>query len=525
MKRRRCAIYTRKSTEEGLDQSFNSLDAQREACAAYILSQAHEGWESTDGSYDDGGWTGGNLARPALRQLLAEVEAGRIDVIVVYKVDRLTRSLADFARIVDTLDKAGASFVSVTQAFNTTNSMGRLTLNVLLSFAQFEREVTSERIRDKIAASKRKGMWMGGPVPLGYGLEDRRLLIDESEAAIVRSLYRRYAELRSITQLVDQLAREGVRTKVRRHATGRTVGGVPFSRGSLSQLLQNPVYVGKVRHRDELYDGEHEALVDEDAWNGVQRILANNCHERRNGNLVRYPSLLTGLLHDPDGRPMTPVFTNRGSRRHHYYLTRLKPAEDAKSAWRVPAGEIDRAVIKTTQAVLRSGSNVKDDAADIERRYALADDLAGMSVPEQRGILHELSIVAHLEKDAIRVTIGNEITETCSLPARIVHRGNERRIVIDGEGGQSDPDPVLLKLVALASAMLKTVTSGKADNLVDHYSKRHQWQLLRIAYLAPDIISAIVAGKQPAALTGRRLLRATDIPLDWGAQRRMFGFN
>jgi DNA invertase Pin-like site-specific DNA recombinase len=525
MKRRRCAIYTRKSTEEGLDQAFNSLDAQREACAAYILSQAHEGWEAVDGSYNDGGWTGGNMDRPALRQLLADVEAGRIDVIVVYKVDRLTRSLADFARIVDTLDKAGASFVSVTQSFNTTNSMGRLTLNVLLSFAQFEREVTSERIRDKIAASKRKGMWMGGPVPLGYRLEDRRLVIDDCEAAIVRALFQRYADLRSVTQLVDRLAREGIRTKVRQHATGRTVGGVPFSRGSLSQLLQNPIYLGKVRHRGELYDGEHDGLVDEDLWNDVQRILATNRRERRNGNLVRYPSLLTGLLHDPEGRPMTPVFTNRESRRHHYYMTRLRAGEDAKVAWRVPAGEVDSAVIKTVEAALRAGNGLIDEAACIQRRMVLADCLADMSVPEQRGVLHELNIQAHLELDAMRIMIGSDFMETRSLPARIVHRGNERRIVIDGEAGQSSPDPVLLKLVALASAMLKTVTSGKADGLVDHYSKRHQWQLLRIAYLAPDITAAIVAGKQPVTLTGRRLLRATDIPLDWAAQRRMFGFN
>jgi len=525
MNRRRCAIYTRKSTEEGLDQAFNSLDAQREACAAYILSQAHEGWEPTEGSYDDGGWSGGNMDRPGLRQLLAEVEAGRVDVIVVYKVDRLTRSLADFARIVDTLDKAGASFVSVTQAFNTTNSMGRLTLNVLLSFAQFEREVTSERIRDKIAASKRKGMWMGGPVPLGYRLEDRRLLIEENEGALVRSIYRRYTELRSITQLVDQLAFEGIRTKTRKHATGKTVGGVPFMRGSLSQLLQNPIYRGKVRHREKLYDGEHEALVDEHLWNEAQRILSNNRRERRNGNLVRYPSLLTGLLEDPDGRSMTPVFTNRQSRRHHYYVSRLVAGEHAKSAWRVPAGEVDRAVMKVVEAALTSSGGVEQDATDIERRHALAADLADMTVPEQRAVLLELGVRAHVKIDAIGITIGTGKERTCFLPARLVHRGNAKRLLIDGETGKFEPDPVLLKLVALASAMVKSITAGKADALVGHYSKRHQWQLLRISFLAPDIIASIVAGNQPPALTGRRLLRATDIPLDWAAQRRMFGSN
>ena len=253
--KRRCAIYTRKSTEEGLDQAFNSLDAQREACAAYILSQAHEGWELVNEHYDDGGWSGGNMARPALQQLLADVAAGKVDIIVVYKVDRLTRSLADFARIVEALDKAGASFVSVTQAFNTTSSMGRLTLNVLLSFAQFEREVTSERIRDKVAASKRKGMWMGGPVPIGYRLGNRKLLIDESEAETVRLIFSRYLELASVGALADELAAAGIRTKVRSFANGRSVGGVFFARGSLAQLLQNPVFIGKVGHRGELFDG------------------------------------------------------------------------------------------------------------------------------------------------------------------------------------------------------------------------------------------------------------------------------
>jgi len=244
--RRRCAIYTRKSTEEGLDQAFNSLDAQREACAAYILSQTHEGWEPVKKEYDDGGWSGGNMERPGLRQLLADVAAGEVDVIVVYKVDRLTRSLADFARIVDTLDKAKASFVSVTQAFNTTSSMGRLTLNVLLSFAQFEREVTSERIRDKFAASKRKGIFMGGPIPIGYRLENRKLIVEETEAVTVRNIFERYLALRSIGRLVDELASGGVRTKIRQLKDGRMVGGVPFYQGPLAALLKNPLYIGKV---------------------------------------------------------------------------------------------------------------------------------------------------------------------------------------------------------------------------------------------------------------------------------------
>jgi len=525
MKPRRCAIYTRKSTEEGLEQAFNSLDAQREACAAYILSQAHEGWEALPESYDDGGWSGGNMERPALRQLLADVEAGRIDVIVVYKVDRLTRSLADFARIVDTLDRAGASFVSVTQAFNTTNSMGRLTLNVLLSFAQFEREVTSERIRDKIAASKRKGMWMGGPVPLGYRLDNRRLLVEEPEAATVQMLFERYVATRSITRLVDELAEVGVRTKLRHYANGRAVGGVPFTRGSLSQLLHNPIYLGKVRHRGELHEGQHSALIDEELWHDVQHILQQNRHERRNGSTVRYPSLLTGMLTDPDGRPMTPVFTSKGSRRHHYYVSRLTPGEDRSTAWRVPAGEIDEAVLHIVAEQLRSPERLASlNAEDIEDQGALAAELQSRPVPAQRDVLIELDAMVALLGGAVAVRFtddGKPITAT--LPARLVHRGQEKRILLHGQE-KAAADPALVRLVAHALSLRSATLSGKPDDLTDGYSKRHRWQLLRISFLAPDIVAAIIEGRQPPSLTGRRLLRATDIPYDWAAQRRFLGF-
>jgi hypothetical protein len=260
-------------------------------------------------------------------------------------------------------------------------------------------------------------------------------------------------------------------------------------------------------------------------WNRVQRILASNRHERRNGNTVRYPSLLTGLLLDPDGRPMTPVFTSRGSRRHHYYVTRLNAGADPKSAWRVPAGEVDRAVIMTVATALRAPGSGAGDTSDIEQQQALADDLLEMSVPERRGALHELGVAAFIEVDAVRVTIGAEDQKTCSLPARLVHRGIEKRLVIGAGEGPCEPDPVLLKLVALGSLVLRCTVTGKSDSLVDHYSKRHRWQLLRIAFLAPDIIAAIVAGRQPVTLTGRRLLRATDIPLDWAAQRQTFGFD
>ena len=519
-----CAIYTRKSTEEGLEQAFNSLDAQREACAAYILSQAHEGWEQIPEHYDDGGWSGGSMDRPGLKQLLADVAAGKVDVIVVYKVDRLTRSLADFARIVDTLDKAGASFVSVTQAFNTTNSMGRLTLNVLLSFAQFEREVTSERIRDKVAASKKKGMWMGGPVPLGYRLGDRKLLIDDDEAETVRSIFRRYTELRSVTNLVEELAQQNVRTKVRQYSNGRTAGGVHFQRGSLSQLLQNPIYIGKVSYRGELYQGEHQAVIGPDDWAEVQRVLTSNRHERKLGKQTRYPSLLTGMVSDPDGRPMTPVSTQKGSRRHHYYVTRLKAGEDNEHAWRVPAGEPDRAVMAVVCDWLRSHERPCKPGLVMSDRE-LADELPGYSVPEQRKVLMELAANVQLGKTELHLRIGDEAQPVVSVPARMVRRGAELKVVLGSGEPQRDPDPVLLKLVALAMSARKSLFARKADQLTSHYSKRHLWQLLRISFLAPDIVTAIVEGRHPPSLTGRRLLRVTDLPLDWAGQRRVLGFS
>lgn len=531
--KRRCAIYTRKSTEEGLEQAFNSLDAQREACAAYILSQTHEGWELINEVYEDGGWSGGNMDRPGLKQLLADVAAGKVDVIVVYKVDRLTRSLADFARIVDTLDKAKASFVSVTQAFNTTSSMGRLTLNVLLSFAQFEREVTSERIRDKFAASKRKGIFMGGPIPIGYRLENRKLLIDEDEARTVRMIFDRYLALRSIGRLVDELADRGIRTKVRQLKDGRTTGGVSFYQGPLAALLKNPLYIGKVSQGGTLHEGEHKAIIDEAQWAEVQSTIASNRHRRKVGLGVRNPSLLTGMLTNPDGVPMTPVFTTRNCKRHQYYVTRLKPGDERKEAWRVPAREVDRRVIAALSDWLRSGTaqQVPEEARALQDELASRSELAGaisdMSVPEQRQLLLDWKVSVQLGADQLSLWLGYDADAVLiKLPARLVHRGPELKLVLPtGADPDRKPDPVLVKLVVLARLAQQSLTGGQPDALISHYSKRHLWQLLRISWLAPDIIAAIVGGTQPATLTGRRLLRATDIPLEWNVQRAYFQFD
>lgn len=325
---KRCAIYTRKSTDEGLEQDFNSLHAQREACEAYIKSQTHEGWKPIRTAFDDGGFSGGTMDRPGLAALLEAVERREVDIIVVYKVDRLTRSLADFAKIVERLDAQGVSFVSVTQQFNTTTSMGRLTLNVLLSFAQFEREVTAERIRDKIAASKKKGMWMGGPVPLGYDVQDRKLLVNETEAVTVRRIFDLYLETGSVRLLKHACERQGIVSKVRHMKTGRVSGGVPLGRGNLYQMLSNPIYVGRIPHRGETYPGQHEAIIDESVWEAVQTQLSDNAVARRYGTNAKSPSLLKGLVYDEAGDLLSPTHAVKSGRRYRYYVSH-RALEDA----------------------------------------------------------------------------------------------------------------------------------------------------------------------------------------------------
>ena len=352
----RCAIYTRKSTEDGLEEEFNSLDAQREACVAYVLSQRHEGWSLLPDLYDDGGFSGGSMERPGLKQLLADIEAGKVDTIIVYKVDRLTRSLADFAKIVDVFDAANASFVSITQSFITTTSMGRLTLNVLLSFAQFEREVTGERIRDKIAASKKKGMWMGGPVPLGYDVRDRKLVVNEPEAETVRHIYLRYLELGSVRELIKALSREGARTKVQVRTSTAHRGGVPFARGGLFHLLKNRIYLDEIVHKGTSYPGEHKPIIPADLWKQAQARLADNGPRLKRIAGTGHPSLLCGLVVDGLGRRMSPSHANKGSKRYRYYITHADAVVDAaKPAWRVSAHDLERIVVARLRTFLADG--------------------------------------------------------------------------------------------------------------------------------------------------------------------------
>lgn len=529
----RCAIYTRKSTEDGLEQDFNSLDAQREACAAYILSQTHEGWEGSSELYDDGGFSGGSMERPGLKQLLQDVKAGKVDVIIVYKVDRLTRSLADFAKIVEILDEHGASFVSVTQSFNTTTSMGRLTLNVLLSFAQFEREVTGERIRDKIAASKKKGMWMGGPVPLGYDLEDRKLIVNFGEAETVRHLFQRYSELRSLRQLVDELAVHGYRTKQRTYKDGRTVGGIAFRTGSIAQLLKNPIYAGKVRHNGNIYDGEHDAIIDEALFDAVQTVFTNNRRDNALGKKAKNPSLLAGRITDPDGRPMTPTHAGNGAKRFRYYVSRTAPGADKTSIWRLPSGEIERLVTDTLAKTITDTWSTSGEAKVIQSHIAnkceIADSLKSGTVQQKRKILmdHKVKVQIREAEVAISFQMSDEaeVSEVC-IDAKLAKQGRDLKLTIPATGSniKPAPDPTLQKLVAQAFAAQDLMLHGRQNPALANYSRRYLGQLVRISWLAPDIIASFMDGTQPVDLTGRKLTRATAIPLDWASQRKMFGF-
>jgi site-specific DNA recombinase len=358
----RCAIYTRVSTDQGLEQDFNSLDAQYDASQAYIRSQAHAGWTLLRAKYEDGGFSGGNIDRPALRRLLDDVRAGKIDVIVVYKVDRLTRSLADFAKLVELFDQHSVSFVSVTQQFNTTTSMGRLTLSVLLSFAQFEREVTSERIRDKIAASKRKGLWVGGMAPLGYDTKDRKISVNEAEADRVRTIFRRYLRLGSLGPLMADLRKQGIVTKVRILKSGATVGGIPFTRGPLAHLLRNRFYIGEVMFKGEVLAGEQPAIVDRDLFDAVQAKLSEQANNHKTTGM-KSEALLAGRIFDDRGNRMTPSHVRKGGIKYRYYLSSALlqgQRERAGAVSRIPAVEIEGLVVRSVRDHLNQSEEIED---------------------------------------------------------------------------------------------------------------------------------------------------------------------
>lgn len=491
MKRVRCAIYTRKSSDEGLDQSFNSLDAQREACEAYIKSQKHEGWKTLAARYDDGGASGGNMQRDALQRLLTEIDQGRVDMVVVYKIDRLTRSLADFAKLVERLDAAGASFVSVTQQFNTSTSMGRLTLNVLLSFAQFERELTAERIRDKIAASKKKGIWMGGLVPLGYDKRDEALVINSSEAACVRSLFQAYLELGNVRALKEHVDRLRLRTKTRTLQSGRVTEGKPFSRGRLYSLLRNPIYIGKIKHKTELYEGVHDAIIEQALWDEVQTKLSHNAVERNSSKNSRNPSPLAGRLFDASGRPLTPSHSNKNGRRYRYYVSQDRNL-------RLPAAELEIAV----ENALRSDREL---ALHCQQNETAEQNLVDLI---KRVVLKDACIRIELKK-------GHAIEAEYTLRKR----GLERKLVLSSEA-ERKPDMALAKRVHAAMNWLDQIKLGRAIIDIakeDSVSPEYITHNLGLSLLSPKILQAIASGKQRRDVSAYQLSKIT-IPAKWRDQ-------
>jgi site-specific DNA recombinase len=506
---KRCAIYTRKSSDEGLEQGFNSLDAQREAGEAYVLSQAGEGWTALPKAYDDGGFSGGSMERPGLQALLSDIRAGRIDVVVVYKIDRLTRALADFARIVETFDAHGVSFVSVTQAFNTTSSMGRLTLNVLLSFAQFEREVTGERIRDKIAASKTKGMWMGGLAPLGYDPPvggSRALVVNGEEATTVRHLFLRYLELGSVYKLIDELDRQGVRSKQRTTAKGRVLGGTPFSRGAIFHLLQNRVYIGDIVHKAERFDGQHEAIVDRALFDQVQAMLAS--HRRTRTTRQRAISPLLGKLFDAAGRRMSPTYS-RGARGsvYRYYVS---SSAAGKRLARVSARTIEALLLSRLSQLLPDVA----DPLNVVAKVRLADGEIIVTVPSafNRTIKRHMGPDEHVGPNGTDDKLIN-----LHLPASLGFR-NVRATIRPTSTPAGRRDPVLIKALRTAHAMIELTRSG-APIIEAVPGPRYQRRLLRLAFLSPDIQRAILAGRQPAGLRLEDLVR-NGMPTDWNEQQR-----
>lgn len=536
---KRCAIYTRKSSDEGLDQDFNSLQAQREACEAYIASQRHEGWKPLSTRYDDGGVSGGTLDRPGLERLLADIEAGHVDLVVVYKIDRLTRSLADFAKLIEHLEKAGASFVSVTQAFNTSTSMGRLTLNVLLSFAQFEREVTAERIRDKLAQSKAKGLWMGGFVPLGYAPNGRTLTVVPDEAATVRRLFTLYCELRCLRRVEQAALDEGLKTKKRDTANQRMRGGKPFSRGRLQSLLRNPIYAGRIRHKDKIHPGQHEAIVPDALFNQVQQTLDAAAARPSRRNAPKETSPLAGKVFDASGDRLTPSHTTRGSRRFRYYVSRRlikKSGEPGVDGLRLPARKLEMAAADAVsgyvtknlqQLAARNAMTIAGIDAATKKLQQLAEGPATERLAAIKRLVvqpGELGLTLKLPTPDEETATADTEPVSFTSPFTLRRRGVEAKLVLADE--KPRPDPLMQKTLAQALLWLEQLKAGTPLTALaerEAIAPRYLRNRLQMAFLSPAIMTAILKGRQPAHLSTETFVR-TDIPLDWDEQARVFGF-
>ena len=571
---RYCAIYTRKSSEEGLEQSFNSLDAQREACEAYVLSQKAEGWVVLPKAYDDGGFSGGNIERPGLQQLMSDIVAKKVHIIVVYKVDRLTRSLADFAKLVELFDAYGVSFVSITQQFNTTTSMGRLTLNVLLSFAQFEREVTGERIRDKIATSKAKGMWMGGVPPVGYQAQDKTLVIDEHSAEMIRDIYQLYLKLGNVRSLKTELDKRGWTTPERISRRQGQSGGRPFCRGHLYRIVSNPLYTGKVVHKGNTYAGQHTAIIEDTLWNEVQVKLAGNHHGHRLRVSSKSPGLLAGLLFDDEGERLTSVQSNKLNRRYHYYVSQRIIREgkaQAPEALRIPGQELEEVVIRKLHHFLTSRAELfrllndqglKDvHAVDtvLSTAAAIADvlntDNTATPASEVISALQNLTerIVVRAHEVEITLKIGDLIEqakvlshapasawECCDwenlrhqvlLPIQIKRSGLNVRMIVQSPDYQQkgNIDTRLVKLLSRAHHWFNKLSTGKVRSIKElgeqeKLSASHVSRVMLVAFLSPDIVRDILDGKHPPSLTSDKLMRSLPLPINWSEQKQALGY-
>lgn len=517
----RCAIYTRVSSDQGLEQDFNSLDAQREAAEAYIKSQAHEGWRLIRDRFDDGGFSGGSMERPALQELLNRVREERVDIIVVYKVDRLTRSLADFAKLVELFDVHKVSFVSVTQSFNTTSSMGRLTLNVLLSFAQFEREVTGERIRDKIAASKKKGIWMGGVVPFGYRVEDRKLFVEESEAAIVRQIFDLYLAHGSLPAVQRELNARQIVSRPRAYATGRSVGGVPFSNGALSHMLRNRHYIADLNHRGKSWPGEHQPIIDVGIFDAVQEKLAGQ-RQRRSRHVLSTKSLLTGKIYLESGERMSPNYAMKKGVRYRYYVARSIVQGQRgvpRTLGRLPAEALEQAVLQALRSALRERDS-RADATSLGDAQ-LIDAHIDRVVVQQNSLIVTLKVEATADEPATRLTI------PWVKPEAI-----RRREIILPETGASRSQPIrvneqarLIRAIATARRWVNEIIAGAVSDTAalakrEGKTERSIRMALSLAFLDPALIKAACEGRLPRGYGVSRLM---DLPADFSEQWRALG--
>jgi len=552
----RCAIYTRKSSEEGLEQAFNSLEAQREACCAYILSQKHEGWTPLPRQYDDGGFSGGTMDRPALKHLLDDIQEGKVDTVVVYKVDRLTRALNDFSKIIEVFDSRSVSFVSVTQQFNTTTSMGRLTLNVLLSFAQFEREVTGERIRDKIAASKKKGMWMGGMVPLGYDRVNRKLVVNSSEAETVRNIFRQYLRLGSVTKLKAYLDGKKIRSKVRTRSNGPNYGGAPYSRGALHQILNNPIYLGRIVHRGKSYVGQHKPIITQKLWDEVACRLTDNNQAHRTGRPERSSSMLTGLVRDLDGIRFTPTHCVKRGKRYRYYTSQavIQGRGDERQVNRYPASELEALVtsqihemLKMSHKYLHETETSPETEIAIQRANDLANQWPKLGISKQQEFTRavvktvilghkelwievgRLKLLAILRGNVSNKSIATDSNKTgvIKLAASFhpVRRGVELQICGPNHPNQEKPIASLVKQIARAHMWYEQLVSGEASNVEElarraGFKCRYVRKVLQCAALSPDLSEAILSGHHARHLTVKNL--QSGLPLDWQQQARDF---